>query len=158
MTDPDRYGLDLLEPLGAVAPPTPEVLNRVADNLQASPTLLASLSFLHMALSGGDAVDTQRLHLPTRDLLVADCPRRSSELWEHAVEAGSANLQFKHANVQRSDLGSANFAKGLRRLWCHMFRRALPRPTPHPVVDIAVEQHAEGEPRPPLHRVKMGTL
>ncbi len=33
MTDPDRYDLDLLEPLGAVAPPTPEVLNRVADNL-----------------------------------------------------------------------------------------------------------------------------
>ena len=35
MTDPDRYDLDLLEPLGAVAPPTPEVLNRVADNLHA---------------------------------------------------------------------------------------------------------------------------
>jgi hypothetical protein len=35
MTDPDRYDLDLLEPLGAVAPPTPEVLNRVADNLRA---------------------------------------------------------------------------------------------------------------------------
>jgi hypothetical protein len=35
MTDPDRYDLDLLEPLGAVAPPTPAVLSRVADNLHA---------------------------------------------------------------------------------------------------------------------------
>jgi hypothetical protein len=35
MTDPDRFDLDLLEPLGAVAPPTPEVLNRVAANLPA---------------------------------------------------------------------------------------------------------------------------
>jgi hypothetical protein len=35
MNDPDRDDLDLLEPLGAVAPPTPEVLNRVAANLQA---------------------------------------------------------------------------------------------------------------------------
>jgi hypothetical protein len=35
MTDPDRYDLDLLEPLGAVAPPSPEVLNRIADNLRA---------------------------------------------------------------------------------------------------------------------------
>jgi hypothetical protein len=35
MNDPDRYDLDLLEPLGAVAPPTPEVLNRVAGNLHA---------------------------------------------------------------------------------------------------------------------------
>ena len=33
MIDPERYDLDLLEPLGAVAPPTPEVLNRVAANL-----------------------------------------------------------------------------------------------------------------------------
>ena len=35
MNDPDRYDLDLLEPLGAVAPPTPEVLDRVAANLHA---------------------------------------------------------------------------------------------------------------------------
>jgi hypothetical protein len=35
MTDPGRSDLDLLEPLGAVAPPRPEVLNRVADNLHA---------------------------------------------------------------------------------------------------------------------------
>ncbi len=35
MNDPDRYDLDLLEPLGAVPPPAPEVLNRVADNLHA---------------------------------------------------------------------------------------------------------------------------
>jgi hypothetical protein len=35
MNDPDRYDLDLLEPLGAVAPPTPEVLDRVATNLHA---------------------------------------------------------------------------------------------------------------------------
>jgi hypothetical protein len=35
MTDPDRYDLDLLQPLGAVAPPAPEVLNRVGANLQA---------------------------------------------------------------------------------------------------------------------------
>jgi len=35
MIDPDRYDLDLLEPLGAVAPPTEEVLNRVANNLRA---------------------------------------------------------------------------------------------------------------------------
>jgi len=35
MTDPDRYDLDLLAPLGTVAPPTSEVLNRVADNLHA---------------------------------------------------------------------------------------------------------------------------
>jgi hypothetical protein len=35
MNDPDRYDLDLLEPLGAVAPPTPEVLDRVGVNLQA---------------------------------------------------------------------------------------------------------------------------
>ena len=35
MTDPGRYDLDLLEPLGAVAPPTKEVLNRVSDNLHA---------------------------------------------------------------------------------------------------------------------------
>jgi hypothetical protein len=35
MNDSDRYDLDLLEPLGAVAPPTPEVLDRVAANLHA---------------------------------------------------------------------------------------------------------------------------
>ena len=35
MTDSDRYDLDLLEPLGAVAPPTPELLDRVAANLHA---------------------------------------------------------------------------------------------------------------------------
>jgi hypothetical protein len=35
MTDPDRYDLDLLEPLGSVAPPNPAVLGRVADNLHA---------------------------------------------------------------------------------------------------------------------------
>jgi hypothetical protein len=35
MNDPDRDDLDLLEPLGAVAPPTPEVLDRVAANLPA---------------------------------------------------------------------------------------------------------------------------
>jgi hypothetical protein len=35
MTDPDRYDLDLLEPLGVVAPPTQEVLDRVAANLHA---------------------------------------------------------------------------------------------------------------------------
>jgi hypothetical protein len=35
MSDPDRYDLDLLERLGAVAPATPEVLDRVAANLQA---------------------------------------------------------------------------------------------------------------------------
>jgi hypothetical protein len=35
MTDPDNYDLDLLEPLGAVAPPTPEVLDRVAHSLHA---------------------------------------------------------------------------------------------------------------------------
>jgi hypothetical protein len=35
MNDPDRYDLDLLEPLGAVAPPNPEVLSRVAANLHA---------------------------------------------------------------------------------------------------------------------------
>jgi hypothetical protein len=35
MTDPDRYDLDLLEPLGEVAPPTPEVLHRVAHKLHA---------------------------------------------------------------------------------------------------------------------------
>jgi hypothetical protein len=35
MTDPDRYDLDLLEPLGAVAPPSREVLQRVAGNLHA---------------------------------------------------------------------------------------------------------------------------
>jgi hypothetical protein len=35
MIDPDRYDLDLLELLGAVAPPTEEVLNRVANNLRA---------------------------------------------------------------------------------------------------------------------------
>jgi hypothetical protein len=34
MNDPDRYDLDLLEPLGAVPPPTPAVLARVAANLQ----------------------------------------------------------------------------------------------------------------------------
>jgi hypothetical protein len=34
MTDPDRFDLDLLEPLGAVPPPNPEVLNRVADHLR----------------------------------------------------------------------------------------------------------------------------
>ncbi|HSS11498.1 MAG TPA: hypothetical protein VLL25_16555 [Acidimicrobiales bacterium] len=45
MTDPDRYDLDLLEPLGAVAPPTPEVLNRVAANLHAH--------YLQDAMSGG---------------------------------------------------------------------------------------------------------
>jgi hypothetical protein len=33
MTDPDRDVLDLLAPLGAVAPPSPEVLNRVSANL-----------------------------------------------------------------------------------------------------------------------------
>jgi hypothetical protein len=33
MNDPDRDDLDLLERLGAVAPPTPEVLDRVAANL-----------------------------------------------------------------------------------------------------------------------------
>jgi len=35
MTDPDHYDLDLLQPLGEVAPPAPEVLNRVATNLHA---------------------------------------------------------------------------------------------------------------------------
>jgi hypothetical protein len=35
MTDPDRFDLDVLEPLGAVAPPTAEVLNRVAATLHA---------------------------------------------------------------------------------------------------------------------------
>jgi hypothetical protein len=35
MNDPDRYDLDLLEPFGAVAPPTPEVLDRVAATLHA---------------------------------------------------------------------------------------------------------------------------
>jgi hypothetical protein len=35
MTDPDRYDLDVLERLGTVAPPSPEVLNRVAGHLQA---------------------------------------------------------------------------------------------------------------------------
>jgi hypothetical protein len=35
MNDPDRYDLDLLERLGSVAPPSPEVLNRVAANLHA---------------------------------------------------------------------------------------------------------------------------
>ena len=35
MTDPDHYDLDLLQPLGEVAPPAPEVLNRVATNLRA---------------------------------------------------------------------------------------------------------------------------
>jgi hypothetical protein len=34
MNDPDRYDLDLLEPLGVVAPPTAEVLDRVAANLR----------------------------------------------------------------------------------------------------------------------------
>jgi hypothetical protein len=45
MSDPDRYDLDLLEPLGAVAPPTPEVLDRVAANLHAR--------LLQNATSGG---------------------------------------------------------------------------------------------------------
>ena len=35
MTDPDRHDLELLERLGAVTPPTPEVLNRVAASLHA---------------------------------------------------------------------------------------------------------------------------
>jgi hypothetical protein len=35
MTDPDRSELDLLEPLGAVPPPAPELLTRVAGNLRA---------------------------------------------------------------------------------------------------------------------------
>jgi hypothetical protein len=45
MTDPDRYDLDLLEPLGAVAPPTPELLDQVAANLHAH--------YLQDAMSGG---------------------------------------------------------------------------------------------------------
>src|ERR1700722_18082600 len=44
MTDPDRYDLDLLEPLGAVAPPASEVLNRIAASLHAR--------YLHDVTSG----------------------------------------------------------------------------------------------------------
>lgn len=35
MTDPNRYDLDLLEPLGTVQPPSQDVLDRVANRLQA---------------------------------------------------------------------------------------------------------------------------
>jgi hypothetical protein len=52
MTDPDGHDLDLLRPLGEVPPPAPEVLNRVAANLQAR--------FLHDTASRGVSATSTR--------------------------------------------------------------------------------------------------
>src|SRR5262245_50321388 len=89
MNDPDRYDLDLLEPLGAVAPPTPEVLDRVAANLHAR--------FLH------DATSRARLATFTR--------QRTRVVLPVAAAAARSDPYMTPSHSRRSSLAGSSITR-----------------------------------------------